>query len=102
MNLDILKTILEDFSTFWTNIGDFFKPLFNLLNGDDAFTGSSDVLHGLGSSNGTEGVEPTDPSVPTPPVETTPVDPTPVETTPIDPSPAETTSPAEPTAKPAA
>lgn len=97
MNLDILKTILEDFSTFWTNIGDFFKPLFNLLNGDDAFTGSSDVLHGLGSSNGTEGVEPTDPGV-----ETTPVDPTPVETTPVDPAPVETTSPAEPTAEPAA
>lgn len=34
MNVDMITTFLNDFSTFWKNIWEFLKPIFNMINGD--------------------------------------------------------------------
>ena len=33
MNVDMITTFLNDFSTFWKNIWEFLKPIFNIING---------------------------------------------------------------------
>ncbi|WOH94174.1 hypothetical protein [Corynebacterium urealyticum] len=33
MNVDMITTFLNDFSTFWKNIWEFLKPIFNIVNG---------------------------------------------------------------------
>lgn len=37
MNVDIITTFLNDFATFWKNIWNFLKPIFNLIAGGDKF-----------------------------------------------------------------
>lgn len=32
MNVDMITTFLNDFSTFWKNIWEFLKPIFNMAN----------------------------------------------------------------------
>lgn len=32
MNVDMITTFLNDFSTFWKNIGKFLEPIFKLAN----------------------------------------------------------------------
>lgn len=34
MNVDMITTFLNDFSTFWKNIWEFLKPIFNMINGE--------------------------------------------------------------------
>lgn len=33
MNVDMITTFLNDFSTFWKNIWEFLKPIFNIIDG---------------------------------------------------------------------
>lgn len=33
MNVDMITTFLNDFSTFWKNIWEFLKPIFNIVDG---------------------------------------------------------------------
>lgn len=33
MNVDMITTFLNDFSTFWQNIREFLKPIFNIIDG---------------------------------------------------------------------
>lgn len=54
MNVDMITTVLNDFSTFWNNIWEFLKPIFNIIDGatgeDKKFVkpeGSSDHLKNL-------------------------------------------------------
>lgn len=54
MNIDMITTVLDDFVTFWQNIGKFLEPIFKLVKpgeGDEQ-TGSS--LSFLSSSEGEE------------------------------------------------
>lgn len=37
MNLDVITAVLDDFATFWKNIGTFFKPISNFFNGEAPF-----------------------------------------------------------------
>ncbi|MDK6302770.1 hypothetical protein QP140_09280 [Corynebacterium sp. UMB9976] len=37
MNVDMITTFLNDFSTFWKNIWEFLKPIFNIIQGKDNF-----------------------------------------------------------------
>ena len=37
MNVDMITTFLNDFSTFWKNIWEFLKPIFNIVQGKDNF-----------------------------------------------------------------
>lgn len=33
MNVDMITTVLNDFSTFWKNIWKFLEPIFNIIDG---------------------------------------------------------------------
>ena len=37
MNVDMITTFLNDFSTFWKNIWEFLKPIFNIVQAKDNF-----------------------------------------------------------------
>lgn len=37
MNVDMITTFLNDFSTFWKNIWEFLKPIFNIIQNKDNF-----------------------------------------------------------------
>lgn len=65
MNVDMITTFLNDFSTFWKNIWEFLKPIFNMANpegwtkledkeGDDRKQAHLENLNNLANSFNTE------------------------------------------------
>lgn len=59
MNIDMITTVLDDFVTFWKNIGKFLQPILELVKpeeGDDSaassLSSSSSSDNGAGGSEG--------------------------------------------------
>ena len=57
MNIDMITTVLDDFVTFWKNIGKFLQPILELVkpeegDGSAASSLSSSSDNGAGGSEG--------------------------------------------------
>ena len=50
MNIDMITTFLDDFVTFWKNIGKFLQPIFELVKPDEGDEQTDSSLSSLFSS----------------------------------------------------
>ena len=50
MNIDMITTVLDDFVTFWQNIGKFLEPIFKLVKPDEGDEQTDSSLSSLSSS----------------------------------------------------
>lgn len=54
MNIDMITTFLDDFVTFWKNIGKFLQPIFELVKPEEGTEQTDSSLSSLSSSSRSE------------------------------------------------
>lgn len=54
MNIDMITTVLDDFVTFWKNIGKFLQPILELVKPEEGDEQTDSSLSFLSSSEGEE------------------------------------------------
>ena len=57
MNIDMITTVLDDFVTFWKNIGKFLQPILELVKPEEGDGSAASSLSSSSSDNGAGGSE---------------------------------------------